>query len=85
MSPHGEEQKDVQAELLGRLECPPVQQKAVVLTPSRGAYERQPIEVSLSRQCFSLSLLLSKINKHILGEDFFKTQKEKQALFCLSL
>ena len=52
----------------------PVYQKVAGSILSQGAYERQPIDVSLSHQSLSLFSSFSKINnnnKNIsLGEDF---------------
>ena len=66
--------------------------------PSRGPYERQLINVSLSHQSSSHSLSLSlscsvslplpsslsKINKHILGRGFKKGEREKKKHFQVS-
>ena len=50
----------------------PGHQKVTGLTPGRGVYGRQPVDVSLSHLCFSLppSSSLSEINDKISsGED----------------
>ena len=45
----------------------PVHQEVAGLIPGQGAHGKQPINVSLSHQCFSLSL--SQINKQIFERE----------------
>ena len=54
------------------LEHHPAQQKVVDLIPGQGTYGRQLMNDSLSHRCFSSTVSLSKINKHILGWGLIK-------------
>ena len=60
---------------LGGLECCPVHRKVAGWVPGWGAYGKQPIDISRSHQCFSLSL--SKSINIFLSEDFKKKNGEK--------
>ena len=61
------------AQRVGCLERRHVHQNAVGSISGQGAYGRQSVDVSLSHQCFSLSLPLSLKSINIsLGEDFLK-------------
>ena len=67
---------------LSWLEHHPVHQKVAGSMPSQDVYRRQPIDVSLSQRCFSLSLSLSlslskSINKNGLKDQIFSPETEK--------
>ena len=69
---------------LSWLEYCPVNKKFPGLISSWVMYRKQPIYVSLSHQCFSLSLSLSQINKHILGWGLkIKIKKRESGLWSL--
>ena len=59
------------------------------LIPSLGTYGRQPIDVCLSHQCFSLSLplFLEAMKKMSSGEDILKncekTTKQNKKNYCV--
>ena len=57
------------AQLIG---ASPIYRKIVGLIPGQDVYRRQPIDVSLSHQCFSFSF--SQINRRVLRGGFKKKQ-----------
>ena len=65
------------AQLIGAL---PIYRKIVGLIPGQDVYRRQPIDVSLSHQCFSFSF--SQINRRVLRGGFKKKTNQRPACLC---
>ena len=69
-------------QLVGALSC---NQKFAGLIPGSGTYRRQPIDVALSHQCFSLHSSFATCNEKMSSsEDFSKAKQKKRNMNTLT-